>query len=273
MTGVEESATLSVPAKGETISLALSGTYNMTVVMERAVTPDETAWEVVLGPYTTEDATVAADYITDRTNEKFRVRVKVDTSGTVTYSIADGVKQVAAVTDDEGNGLFTHTQEVTTVHKQLEIEAGSVGPAPVAATAATLAVTALLHAGRTIKGDKADGIVFTLPLATGTGNKYKFYVGTTITSNGFIVKVGDATDTMTGGLAFGVDDDGEGATGYTWMAESGDDTITLNGTSTGGKIGDIIEVEDVATNVWAINQCTITQSGGSEATPFTATVS
>jgi hypothetical protein len=74
------------------------------------------------------------------------------------------------------------------------------------------------------------------------------------------------------GSARGVDDDAEGATGYQWNCETNDDTITMNGTATGGKAGDVWELEDIATDTWAVDGV-LTQSGGSEATPFSATVS
>jgi len=269
-TAVGVSATLAVAAKDETISFTYSGTYVQSVQVERAMSPDESAWEVILGPYNTDNATVAAEYVTRSRNERIRVRCTSDTSGTGTYSISDGDKEVSAITDEEGNPLITHTQAQTTLHKQVVNSAGTVGPAPVDATDATLAVTAALHAGRTVTLNRAAGVVCTLPVATGTGNKYRFVVGTAITSNGGIVKVGDATDTFVG-ICSGADDDVEGATGYQWNSETGDDTFTMDGTATGGLIGDCFECEDIGTNQWAVNG-RITQSGAFEATPFSATV-
>jgi len=142
----------------------------------------------------------------------------------------------------------------------------------VSAVASTLAVTLPLHGDRIIYFGKADGNTVTLPAATGTGAKYTFIVKIAATSNANIIKVANATDVMEG-IAIGVDDDTEGAgTAHTWNCETNDDTITMDGTATGGKLGDKIEIIDVATgkfNVFAL----LTQSGSFEATPFSATVS
>lgn len=160
-------------------------------------------------------------------------------------------------------------------NNDLVVDGQVVVPAPngkiVNLTASTLTVTRDDHEGRTITVNRAAGSTITLPAATGTGSKYKFYVGTTITSNSLIVKAASASDSFLG-IALGSDNDGEGATGYTWKTDAGDDTITLNGTATGGYAGDVIEIEDVATGIFSI-KAFIKQSGGSEATPFSATVS
>jgi hypothetical protein len=138
-------------------------------------------------------------------------------------------------------------------------------------TAASLALTAALHAERLVTVDKADGAALTLPAAAGTGNKYTVILGTTITSNSSTIKAANASDSFFG-LALGVDTDGEGATGYTWNADSGDDTVTMTGTTNGGVAGDTFTFVDFAANKWLV-EGRITQSGGSEVTPFSATVS
>jgi hypothetical protein len=57
----------------------------------------------------------------------------------------------------------------------------------------------------------------------------------------------------------------------TWVPGATDDTITLNGTTTGGKdIGNWIEFTDCSATMWAVRGF-ITASG-SEATPFSDTV-
>lgn len=135
----------------------------------------------------------------------------------------------------------------------------------------TLTVTAATHGDRVILIGVATGQVCTLPAATGTGIKYTFIIDTAATSNANIIKVANATDVMDGSKAYGVDDDGEGATGYQWMAETGDDTVTMSGTATGGKIGDKITVLDYKAGFFSVT-ANLIQSGGSEATPFSATV-
>lgn len=128
-----------------------------------------------------------------------------------------------------------------------------------------------IHGNKHTKIDKADGMAVTLPPATGTGNTYAVVVGTAITSNSTTIKAASASDSFAG-TAFGVDTDAEGATGYTWNADSGDDTFTMDGAARGGEIGDVILFTDLASGLWLVD-ARITQSGGSEATPFSATVS
>jgi fructose-specific component phosphotransferase system IIB-like protein len=55
-----------------------------------------------------------------------------------------------------------------------------------------------------------------------------------------------------------------------WEAASDSDTITMDGSTTGGIVGDRVELVDVAENVWAVNG--IIQQTGTEATPFSAAV-
>lgn len=137
----------------------------------------------------------------------------------------------------------------------------------VLAEAATLTCTSASHAGRTVLVDKADGMAITLPAATGTGNSYKFVITTTITSNSTTIKVADATDVMAG-LAIVANDSDASASIFETAADS--DTITFNGSTTGGIQGAIVELQDVAANLWIVRVSGA--ATGSEATPFSATV-
>lgn len=143
------------------------------------------------------------------------------------------------------------------------------GPAtPVNTTATTLAVTAALHANRTVTISSAAAIAVTLPQATGTGNKYKFVMAVAATATSHTIKVANATDVMTG-YSFCVTTTSDNAEGFKTSATS--DTITLNGTTLGGVVGDIIEIEDIKTGIFSVRlSCAPT---GTEATPFSATVS
>ncbi|MCA9687878.1 MAG: hypothetical protein KC457_37315, partial [Myxococcales bacterium] len=49
------------------------------------------------------------------------------------------------------------------------------------------------------------------------------------------------------------------------------DTITFNGSTTGGIKGATVELQDVASNLWAVR--VVGAATGTEATPFSATVS
>lgn len=138
----------------------------------------------------------------------------------------------------------------------------------VSATAATLTATSAAHAGRTVVLDRAAGIAVTLPAATGTGNSYKFFVATTITSNSTTIKVADATDTMAGAAIVANDTD---ASASIFETAADTDTITFNGSTTGGVKGATVELQDVAANLWSAR--VVGAATGTEATPFSATVS
>lgn len=135
-----------------------------------------------------------------------------------------------------------------------------------ALTAATLTITSALS-GKNIVINKADGTTITLPAASGSGNKYKFTLAAAITSNSAIIKVANSSDIITGN-AYVISDNSAAVLGYKTGAT--DDTITLNGTTTGGLKGDIVEVEDVAANLFSVK--VLTAATGTEATPFSATV-
>jgi len=144
----------------------------------------------------------------------------------------------------------------------------SLPVAPINATASTLAVTRDAHAGKLVTLNRAAGIAVTLQPATGSGALYRFFVGTTITSNSTTIKVANASDTMVGGAIVMQD---SGSTVIAFEAATTDDTITFNGSTTGGIKGDIVVVEDVAANLWRVEL--LVSGTGTEATPFSATVS
>lgn len=135
------------------------------------------------------------------------------------------------------------------------------------ATAATLAVTVADHDSKTVTLNRAAGIAVTLPAASGSGARFRFFVGTTVTSNSTTIKVANASDTMVGVCMQAADGDSTMA-----MYEAGgtDDTITFDGSTTGGIKGDYVEVEDVAANLWYVK--VVGSATGTEASPFSATV-
>jgi hypothetical protein len=135
-------------------------------------------------------------------------------------------------------------------------------------TGATATVTSAVHSGRTVLLDRAAGQALTLPAATGSGNKYMFFVKTSITSNTTTIKVANATDVMAG-LAIVANDGGDTASIFETAAAS--DTITFDGSTTGGIRGATVELQDVAAGLFAVR--VIGAATGTEATPFSATVS
>lgn len=144
------------------------------------------------------------------------------------------------------------------------------GGAPVSVTTSTVAVTAADHAGKLIVLNRAAGVTATLPAATGTGNTYRFSVGTAVTSNADIIKVANATDVLSGALVVASQGDGATATS-TFATTSSSDTISMNGTTTGGLRGGLITIVDIAAGFFSVTG--VLAASGSEATPFSATVS
>jgi hypothetical protein len=138
---------------------------------------------------------------------------------------------------------------------------------PISATGATLTCTKDAHAGRSIVISAAAGCAVTLPAATGTGSVYRFIIGASITSNTTTIKVANATDVMSG-RAFVISDGAAAVLGYATTSTS--DTITLNGTTLGGLIGDFIEIVDVVAGTFGVR--VFSAATGTEATPFSATV-
>lgn len=138
---------------------------------------------------------------------------------------------------------------------------------PIALTASAT-LTQDNHANAMIKLDAAAGLTITLPAASGTGDEYFFFVGTTVTSNSKIIQVANATDIMSGG-AIVMADGGSSVVG--WETGASDDTITMNGSTTGGIKGDIVRLWDVASGIWHVE--VVASATGTEATPFSAAVS
>jgi hypothetical protein len=134
-------------------------------------------------------------------------------------------------------------------------------------TATALTVTATQHAGKIVTISSAAPIAITLPQATGTGNRYRFNVRVVATGTAHTIKVANATDVMSG-IVYALTTSSDNVIGYKTTAT--DDTISLNGTTKGGVVGDWIEIVDIKTGFFQVNASTAPT--GSTATPFSATV-
>lgn len=166
----------------------------------------------------------------------------------------------------------TDLNTLTATAAELNAAADISEMAAVAANGNTLTVTAAEHAGKVIQFGKTTGTVVTLPAATGTGHTYRFVIGVTATSNANIIKVANATDVMDGSINLQQDTDADGSLKM-WRADVGDDTMTFAGAATtGGIVGGYIECTDYKAGFWSCRAYT-QSGGGSEATPFSATVS
>ena len=132
-------------------------------------------------------------------------------------------------------------------------------------TASTATLTSDNH-NDLITLNRAAGIAVTLPAATGSGIKFEFVVGTTITSNTTTIKV-VGNDIMVG-RAILLQDGGDTLVAFETAADS--DTITLDGSTTGGIAGMQITLTDIAADTWLVS--ILGSETGLQATPFSATV-
>jgi len=145
-----------------------------------------------------------------------------------------------------------------------------IGSGLVAETTATLTMTQILHGGQTVTMSRAGGLTITLPAATGTGSVYKIAVAVTVTTPSYIIQVANATDEFVG-IVYQVDaDTSDALVAYPALDADGFDTITMNGTTTGGIMGDIYTIIDIAAGKF---QLIGHQTGtGTVATPLSAAV-
>ena len=162
----------------------------------------------------------------------------------------------------QGTGVVTTASQVTLT--------GSFLPA-IHTFTATDAITTIEHAGRTCLLGEVGGnalVTLTLPDATGSGATYKFIVSVANTSN-YVIVAPDSSNTI-GGIMLYLDEDGTAVTAFPTVAAS--DTITLNGGTTGGIVGDYLELVDIATDKWHVRGTMRVSAGANPATPFSATV-
>lgn len=121
------------------------------------------------------------------------------------------------------------------------------------------------HANTVVVHNAAGGGTITLPASTGGGDTYEIVVHTTVTSS-LIIAVANATDEMRGGVSISTD-----IAGVTFLVSDNDDTITMNGSTTGGLSGSRVRLTDYKAGFWNVEG--FLASSGAEADPFSAAVS
>lgn len=163
--------------------------------------------------------------------------------------------EVLEVQGLDGSGRLAATTERVTVQKLVN-QSGQV-----VAAGSTLALTAS-DAGATILLNTATGSVVTLPAATGSGQRFTFVVTTAVTSGDHKILAHSTSDFIQGNV---FTQDSATVTGYSSNGTA-DHSLALNGSTTGGLVGDQIELVDVAANLFQARG--ITQSTGVAATPF-----
>lgn len=135
---------------------------------------------------------------------------------------------------------------------------------PVTITASTT-LNRNTHAGNTINLSSLTGLTVTLPASTGKGDMYEVFVLVTNTSSNYVIQVANSTDVMQGAVHLTTD-----IAGTSMLTTTTSDTITMNGTTTGGLRGTWLRFKDASLGFWALEGgilCT-----GTEASPFSAAV-
>lgn len=110
---------------------------------------------------------------------------------------------------------------------------------------ATTALSQPRNGRLAIRTTVATAQTFNLPAATGKGGKYSIYIGVTATGNK-IVKA-NGTDLIQGAAVLA-----STGTSGSFSSAANTNTITLNGTTTGGVKGSLIELTDVAAGEWSV---------------------
>ena len=161
----------------------------------------------------------------------------------------------------------------------------TTGPANVVDADSSTSLTVASHAGRIVHNNAAGAVTYTLPAINANSDSAvagpgadlnnlsnigaTFEIFASITKTGdLVVQVANANDVMVGGAKF-IDDTSDNMVGFETAAAS--DTITLNGTDTGGVTFSKITCTAISSTQWKVD----VESGctGTPATPFSAAVS
>jgi hypothetical protein len=199
------------------------------------------------------------DWALDTTNDDWYLSIGITNTDWVAVAIGITADQLAVL-----EALADVTATAAELNRVADVSGRIVN-----CTTDTLAVTELLHDGKTITLNRAAGIAVTLPVAS-AGLRFRFVVGTTFTGAASIKSVA-GTDIMIGHALMGNDGD-NAVVDWPSLAATTNDTIDLFGTanSTGGIAGQVIEIEGLAANLWHVS--IRGDAAGSEATPFANTV-
>lgn len=153
------------------------------------------------------------------------------------------------------------------------------GPGSTVALTANTSLTVNAHAGRILLTQDADGI-FTLPSIVATadaavagptdfnnanniGASFYFYVDTTATD---VQIVTDGTDKFVGAAMIAVDDGAKKA----FFPAASNDVLSMNGTTTGGITGSVIQVTALQSAEYLVHN-TLILGSGTIVTPFSDT--
>lgn len=136
-----------------------------------------------------------------------------------------------------------------------------------AATSATETLSRRVHGGRTTRLARNTGSTLTLPAAVGSGTRFRLVVGTALSSGQYRINAA-GSDKFRGGVHVGDSGDTGSATADLFTAGTTANQINMTLASGGGRVGDVIELEDFAPGFWQVSG-TFTDVAD-PATPFAA---
>lgn len=113
----------------------------------------------------------------------------------------------------------------------------------------TLTLVQATHGGAILLLASTGGLAIVPPAATGTGAVYTFIVVSTVSGGAVTVdaKAGNAADVFAGSTYFILSG---GTTQTAFPTAANTNLITLNGTTTGGVAGTLVQMIDLKTNLW-----------------------
>jgi hypothetical protein len=211
--------------RGDVASVALSGTYNMTIALQKELgSPGSGSWREI-NRWSTADATVAYNYVTQGDNERLRLIVLVDTSGTCTATLldttdklleeqSDGVGMVRARYYQDGPVFYNQDGDVVFDGRQSQaiINLSDANASISAANSGKTHLIANVSADRT----------FTLPPVE-DGLRYKFVAEVGAADGHDWIFVANATANLFKGGVLMVDTDAGPATVAAVVADQSDD--------------------------------------------------
>lgn len=220
---VDVSGYLITGARGENVTVALSGTYSNTIHLERSLSLMQTTWEKVAPSDTwkTDNATVSFVYETQQDNEILRlVSTAATPTGTVAATLTDAAKVIHTFVDDDGNELFeitetgisfSGTMSVTGVITATggltgDVTGDASGTAATVTDATQAAITTaanLVTVGALASGSIASGFgtistgntIVTTAVGTDAGHRTTLNTGTSAASS--VIEYGDGLDHTT----------------------------------------------------------------------------
>jgi|TARA_R110001583_G_scaffold16234_11_gene66245 hypothetical protein len=186
--------------------------------------------------------------------------------GKLKFELLDNDNQAFTIREGINTYLEVSTQntmETVAVHKLFEARSGVIQPTtPINDTSFTASMGN--SGGILVMSHSAAQSTVTLPSSSGNGLTLKIAIGAVNTNNHRIICAG--SDKIGGSVNL-IDLDGSDQSAFAANAAS-TNTITMNGTTTGGQIGDYIELMSIAAGKWAVIGQLVCPTGSNPATPF-----